>query len=111
MGNCTATIKRTFSEGPMKKVIADLALSTSYAAGGDTVPLSVLGLQTVEMLSISGSTSPAALFHTLSVLHGATNQTAPKIMARDVGTGAEVTAATNLSTMVVRVEAQGEGPF
>lgn len=111
MGNCTATIQRSFSEGPMKKVIADLALSSSYATGGDTVPLSVLGLQTVEILNISGSSSGVALFHPLMVIHGATNRTAPKIMARDVATGAEVTNTQNLSTLVVRVEAKGEGPF
>jgi hypothetical protein len=29
----------------------------------------------------------------------------------DVGTGAEVTNATNVSTLVVRVEAIGDGPF
>lgn len=110
MGNCTATIKRSFSEGPMKKVIADLAMSTSYATGGDTVPLSIFGLSSIELLNICGASS-SVTGHTLAVLHGATPLTAPKIFARDVGTGAEVTNATNVATMVVRVEASGEGPF
>lgn len=110
MGNCTATILRAYSSGPMKHVIADLTMSGSYATGGDTVPLSILGLANVEMLNISGA-SAGLVGHTLSVVHGATSRTAPKILARDVVTGTEVTAAQSLATMVVRVEAQGEGPF
>jgi hypothetical protein len=32
----------------VKIVIADLSMSSSYATGGDTVPLSALGLTTLE---------------------------------------------------------------
>jgi hypothetical protein len=110
VGNCTGTIKRVYNEGPMKQTIVDLSMSGSYATGGDTVPLSVLGLTTVEYLNLCAGTSNT-LGHPLAVIHGATPQTAPKIFARDVGTGAEVANATNLSTMVVRVIASGEGPF
>jgi hypothetical protein len=33
MGNVAATIVRTWSDGPVKIVIADLSMSSSYATG------------------------------------------------------------------------------
>jgi hypothetical protein len=112
MGNVAATIVRTWSDGPVKMVIADLSMSSSYATGGDTVPLSALGLSSLEALDLTSNTSGAALFHPLIVIHGANNRTAPKIMARDVAAGTEIANATNLSTMTgIRCIARGEGPF
>jgi hypothetical protein len=113
MGNCTASIKRVFSEGPLKAVIADVSLSSSYATGGDTLPLSALGMNTVEAVNLCGGQGGRLL----EVVHGATDVTAPKIKAyRDVTPAAtaplpEETAATNLTTTTVRVIAYGDGPF
>src|SRR6266566_2319765 len=112
MGNVTVTVKRVFSDGPMKTVIADLAMSSSYATGGDTVPLASLGLGTIEALDLTTSTSGAALFHPLMVIHGATNKIAPLIMARDVAAGTQIGNAVDLSSMTgIRCVARGEGPF
>jgi hypothetical protein len=110
MGNCTATVKRVYSEGPYKEVIADIAMSTSYATGGDTLPLSALGLGSCDVVNLCAGAG-AVLGHALAVIHGATPGTAPKIFARDVATGTEVSNATPLQTEIVRCIAKGEGPF
>lgn len=111
MGNCAVTVKEEFSFGPFHAKIVDIAGSSSYATGGDTVRLVDLGLKTIQGLFLSGAFGPSALFHVNAVLHGATSVTDPKIMFRDSVTGAEVTAGQNLSTEVIRALVLGEGPF
>lgn len=107
MGICTVTTKRrNMNLGSVHGVVADVAMSASYATGGDTLTIASLGLQTLEALIIPGTSS--VLGHTLAPIHGATIKTDPLIFARDVGTGAQVSNTTDLSTMTFRVLAVGE---
>lgn len=103
MGNCTVTIKKRTGIVPTgQAVVADIALSTSYATGGDTVVLKDLALPDgCDVLVLqAGASSPAG--HALEIINGATPATAPKIRVRDVATGVEITATTNLSAQSVR---------
>lgn len=111
MGNVTVTVRQDLSLGPFHAKVVDIAPNTSYAAGGDTIPLASLGLKTLQGIVLMSPYSGAALFHPATIVYGATPQTDPKLMMRDVVTGAEVTAAFNASTAVVRALAFGEGPF
>lgn len=113
MGNCTVTIKRRTGLTPTgQTVIADIALSTSYATGGDTLVISDLGMRSVSAVLLSGSSPTSGV--ALSVVHAAADTTAPKIKAyQDVTPAAtaplpEVAAATNLSTHVVRAVVFGD---
>lgn len=111
MGNCTVTVRQDFSLGPFHAKIVDIAGSTSYATGGDALSLASLGLKSVQAIFLAGAYGPAALFHVLAPVSGTTPLTDLKLMARDTVTGAEVTAAQNLSTEIVRALVLGEGPF
>lgn len=111
MGNCTVSIKRRTGLAPAGKcVIADITLSASYAAGGDTVLLADLGLTTLDALVLSGSNGG----YTMEVVHGATPTTAPKIKVyEDKAVAAstplsEEAAATNLSAITVRAVVYGD---
>lgn len=107
MGNCTATIKRRTGLTPTgNTVIADIALSGSYATGGDTVPLSTLGMRSISALIISGPSTPGG--HAIEVIHGAAETTAPLLRVRDVATGSELANASNNSAQSVRVLAIGD---
>lgn len=111
MGTCSVTIKkRDAGIGDHVEVTADVALSTSYATGGDTLTLSSLGLKTLRSLILCSSVAPATT-RPLAVVHGATEVTDPKIMAMVVATGIEETAAVNVSTSIVRVVAKGDHAF
>jgi predicted aconitase len=106
MGNCTAVLKKGPTTGISptgRAVIADVSLSTSYATGGDTVPLAALGLPDgVDALDLCAAvTTPGG--HAVEYIPGATPATAPKLRVRDVATGVELTSATNNSAQSVRV--------
>jgi len=102
MGNCTGTIKKKSPLTPAgKTVIVDIALSSSYATGGDTVPFSVLGVKRLSALVLqSGALSPAG--HAVEVINGANEFTAPLLRIRDAATGSEIANATNLSAQSIR---------
>lgn len=107
MGTCTVTLKRkNVNLGSMHGVIADVALSSSYATGGDTLTIASLGLQTLEALIVPAAGS--VLGHVIAPIHGTTIKTDPLIFARDVVTGAQVTNAFDASTEIFRVLAIGE---
>lgn len=119
MGNVAVAIRRRTGLTPSGKcVIADLTLSSSYADGGDTVPLASLGLTTIDALVLSGASGVPSgggadvTGRVLQVVHGATDTTAPKIAAYVQGAGAgpltETAATTNLSTITVRAIAYGD---
>ena len=111
MGTCAVAIKkRDVGIGDHVEVTADVTLSSSYATGGDTLTLASLGLKTLRALILCSSVAPATT-RPLAVVHGATEVTDPKIMAMVVATGIEETAATNLSTTIVRVVAKGDHAF
>lgn len=114
MGNCAVTIKKKTGILPAGQgVVADVTLSSSYADGGDTVPLASLGMRRCDilMLASDGGVPAGAGADTtgrsLVVVQGATPQTAPKIAAYIQGAGAggltETAAGQNLSTITVRV--------
>lgn len=107
MGTCTVTKKRSSANiGSFHAVIADVALSTTYAAGGDTLTIASLGLQTLEALIVPAAGS--VLGHVLAPVHGSTVKTDPLIFARDVISGTQVTTGSDFSTEVFRVIAIGE---
>ena|ERR1043166_8297521 len=105
MGNCTAVIKKKASgRGFGRSIIAQVSLSTSYATGGDTVPLSIFGLRRLSALLVSsGHTTPGG--HHVEVIPGATEYAAPLLRVRNVTTGAELTNATDNSAQSIIVEA------
>src|SRR3990172_4669530 len=113
MGNCTVAIKkRTGNAVSGKVIVADITMSTSYATGGDTVPLASLELSSIDVLMLSGNSGG----YTMEVVHGAAPTTAPKIkLYEDKVTAAspplsEEANATNVSTIVVRAIAYGDNP-
>jgi len=102
MGNCTATIKKKSPLTPAgRTVVADVALSTSYATNGDTVPISIFGLRRLSLLLANAHTTPGG--HHVEVIHGADEYTAPKLRVRNVTTGAELGAASDNSAQSVRL--------
>jgi hypothetical protein len=107
MGNCTVTLKRrtgltTTGQG----VIVDIALSTSYATGGDTVTLASLGMKSVAAIIANSQTTPAG--HAVEIIHGAAETTAPLLRVRDVATGTQLTAATDNSAQSIRALVVGD---
>jgi hypothetical protein len=110
MGNCTVTFKRRTGVGATGNVvICDIALSGSYATGGDTVTLASLRMSSVQAVIISGVTTPGG--HAIEVIHGAADTTAPLLRARDVATGTQLTNATDQSAQSVRAVVYGDSPF
>lgn len=113
MGNCVVTLRKKTGILPVgKAVVADVAFSTSYADGGDTLRLSDLGLRRADMVIVgSDAAVPAGgadvTGRVLHVVYGATPQADPKIAAYVQGAGAgpltEVAAATNMATVTFRV--------
>lgn len=108
MGTCTVTTRKSTGLVPTGTgKIVDIALSASYAAGGDTVPLASLGVTRLQALNLCGSvTSPGG--HPVEVIFGADEGTNPKLRARDVATGTEVTG--NQSAQSVRAIVYGDLP-
>lgn len=107
MGNCTVTLKKgtgLTTTGTAK--IVDIALSTSYATGGDTVTLASLGVTRLQLLLQGGITTPGG--HAVEVIHGAADTTAPLLRVRDVATGAQLTNATDNSAQSVRALIVGD---
>jgi hypothetical protein len=106
MGVCTVTkVRRQVNVlgTQCDSAMVDIALSTSYATGGDTVPLASFnfpGSGLTALVLQTGVSSPAG--HALEVINGANDYTAPKIRVRDVATGTEISAATNLSAQTIR---------
>lgn len=108
MGNCTVTIKKRSGLTPTGDAkIVDIALSSSYATGGDTVTLASLGIARINMLSLASSATTAT-GHVVEVIHGAAETTAPKLRVRDSATGVEITNTTDLSAQTVRALVVGE---
>lgn len=103
--------------GSKRTVTADVTFSSSYATGGDAVPLGVLGLHQVDEVHVLGGTmvnnvaterskvyTPPA--HGLQVVFGGTT-TAPKLKAYS-GSTTEVANGVSLSASApVRVEFRG----
>lgn len=109
MGNCTVTIKKRtgiFPTGDGKLV--DIALSSSYATGGDTVTLASLGVRSLDALILNSATTPGG--HAVEVIHGAAGTTAPLLRVRDAATGAQLTNATDNSAQSVRALVLGDFP-
>ena len=104
MGNCTAVIRKKNVRPYGRSTIVKLSLSTSYLTGGDTIPLSILGLGN-RVSFIGGQTQTTPGGHALEFIPGATEFAAWKVRARDVATGAELTNATDQSAQSVIVEA------
>lgn len=112
MGTATVTIKkRTGLAAAGACVIADITLSSSYATGGDTVPLSALGLKTCDALMLTGSNAG----YTMEAVHGAAVTTDPKIKLYEDKAAAASTPlseeanATNVSAVTVRAVIFGDG--
>ena len=108
MGTCTITLRKKSGLAPTgTAVLVDVALSNSYATGGDTLSaasltaVAALPVRKIEAVNLcSSATTPGG--HSVEVIYGATETTAPLLRVRDVATGVEITATTNLSAQSVR---------
>src|SRR5437899_13086860 len=103
MGNCTVVIKKKSPLAPAgRAVVVDITLSSSYATGGDTVPIaSLFGSSSpknrlTSLMLQSGAVSPGG--HALEATNGATEYAAPLLRVRDAATGAERATASNNAT-------------
>jgi hypothetical protein len=104
MGNLTGVVKHKKVRGAGNSNIVLLTFSNSYATGGDTLPISVLGIgKRVSYISPPGHTSPSG--HAVEVIYGATEFTAPKLRLRLATSGAEQTNAVDMSGETILVEA------
>lgn len=110
MGTCTVTPRKLTGILPTGiGRIVDIALSSSYATGGDTVTLASLGVVRLQALQLcSSATSTAG--HAVEIIHGATEATAPLLRVRDAATGAEIGNGTNLSAQSLRAVVYGDLP-
>lgn len=113
MGTATVSIKKRTGITPTgQAVVADVTLSSSYATGGDTVPIASFGLKTLSALMLSGNAGG----YVCEAVHGATEIVDPKIKLYDDDATAaddpftEEANATNVSTVVIRVIAYGDLP-
>lgn len=75
--------------------------SSSYATGGDTIPVATIGMKEIRQLLVDG-TGVLNNVSGLSVTLDATNPTAPKLLCWDAN-AVEVANLTNLSTRVFHV--------
>lgn len=97
-------VKPAKSKAKVSKVVdATVTFSASYATGGDTFLPGQLGLNRVAMISQPADTNTAA--HGAQIVLGGT-PSAPTLKVFR-GSNAEVAAATNLSTLVVRLQFHG----
>lgn len=113
MGTATVAIrKRTGITPTGSAVVADITLSSSYATGGETVPLSALGLKSIGCLVLSGG----AAGYVCEAVHGASEATDPKIrLWEDKATAGatpflEEGAGVNVTGVTVRAIAYGDLP-
>lgn len=93
----TVKVLKKTKFGSSFAVIADVTMSTSYQAGGDTLPASVFGHQVIEFVV------PEATDGTHTFKYDHVNG---KLKAY-ASLGTEVSANTDLSTYTVRVLAIG----
>jgi len=107
MGNCTVTIKKKGVRPFGRSNIVQIFLSNSYAAGGDTLPRSLLKIGNRLSALILGSSVLSPSGHTVEVVYGATEFADPKLKVRDVATGTEV-GAIDLSASSIYAEAFGD---
>lgn len=108
MGNCTVTIKKKSPQRVAgRSALVSIALSSSYATGGDTIPRNTLGIgnNRLSHLMIAGHTTPSG--HHVELIPGATEYADPKVRVRNVTTGAELGAASNNATESFLAEAIG----
>lgn len=115
-----ANVKSTSGVDNYRVVVADVTFSSSYATGGDTVPLGNLGLENVYSihehlgtLSVgvnSQSGGFTAANHGLQVqLAGTVLAPLLKVYVGAAGSAAQAASATNLSTVgAVRIEFRGQ---
>lgn len=116
MGTVAVSVVSQDINGNERIVNADVTFSSSYATGGDTIPLGVLGLKQVDELHVQGGVMSAVVSkrytpntHGIQPVFAGTN-VAPllKAIAGTAGAPAEVTNATNLSTVpAVRIRFLG----
>lgn len=114
MGTVSVSVVSRGATGDKLVTVADVTYSSSYATGGDTVPLASLGLQQVEaayhQIGTLDATRQATGFTPAS--HGtqpvlAGTPGAPKLKVFN-GSTSEVANATNLSALpAVRIEFRG----
>src|SRR6266536_2107222 len=103
MGNCTGVIKHKNTRPYGRANIVQIVGSSSYATGGDTVPISILGIgKRLSALLGLGHTTPSG--HQVELIPGATEFADPKVRLRTAA-GVEVGAAVNLTTESFIVEA------
>ncbi|MBA2370733.1 MAG: hypothetical protein H0V71_03695 [Chloroflexi bacterium] len=106
MGNVTVTKKKGTGITPTgQSMIADIALSSSYATGGDSVTLASIGMRVVNAIICNAATTPGG--HAVEVIHG-TDGAVPLLRVRDVATGVEIAATTSLSAQSVRAIVIGD---
>jgi hypothetical protein len=107
MGNCVVTTKKRTGVLPTGTGrVVDIALSASYATGGDTVTLASLGVSSLNALLCGGATTPGG--HAVEVIHGAADTTAPLLRIRDAATGAQLANASDHSAQSVRALVIGD---
>lgn len=103
MGTVTVTLKkRHVGVGASVVVTADVALSSSYASGGDTLTLKSLGLDTCYAAQLSGA-GPGG--EVLRVVHGTSDNADLKVQGWVGSTGAELTGSQ--TGVTARVTAHG----
>lgn len=101
MGNCTGTILKKNLRPSGRSSLVRINLSSAYAAGGDTVPRSILGIgnRLSALIVSSGHTTPGG-FH-VEVIPGATEYADPKLKVRDILTGnPEVTGNQSAQSVI-----------
>src|SRR6266542_435676 len=80
MGNCTVQILKKNVRPYGRSTLVKITFSAAYAAGGDTVPRSLLGIgNRVSALLVGGATNPGG--NTVSVIPGATEYADQKLKA------------------------------
>lgn len=114
MGTCAVTIRKKTGIVPTgRAAIVDITLSASYADGGDTVPISALGIgKRCDLLmlqgdgGVPGGVGADITGRSLVVVNGATPFIDPKIAVYQQGVGAgpltELAAAQSVATITVR---------
>jgi hypothetical protein len=103
MGTVTVTLrKKHVGVGASVVVTADLALSGAYSAGGDTLTLKSLGLDSCYWAEVNGVGPAAQLYR---VVFGATDNADLKLQAFVSTTGVEVSG--NQAAATCRIAAHG----
>ena len=104
MGNISATVVRSMAVGNARQVVADLAGSSSYATGGDTLTPAALGLtQAIQHVDLI-PTGTVANQRIWSVNHQADGSVKLQL-ATAINT--EVANTTNVTAITARVNVTG----